>query len=369
MAITAAASTGFLEMEKETDNLNLWLPTDSDYVKNEKWLRENFPPNTRLSSILFLSDNVLEPIVIKKMFQLLQEIQKIKLDDTEGRDSHAKGQFNTHYRTDPGNLTTQGPIWEEICQQYPVTKKCLELSVLQAFKTPDHQYDNERIENLSSLTEVVDAIDTARGNPIFDLFPPYPCSVQVEKPTEPQEQQIGNTTGKIIGAKAMLLNLVAVVDDKDDQWANEEFEKKLIEKVNNFDLPEGTEAFPFTTRSFGDLVGSKVMSDINTFAAGYVLIFIYVLFNLGKLNSVEQRAWLSVAGIAAVLMGLATSFGLAMLMGVFYSSMNRLLLFLMLGIGIDDMFVIIGAFDNLSAAEKKQTLAKKLGQTMKHAFP
>ena len=167
----------------------------------------------------------------------------------------------------------------------------------------------------------------------------------------------------------MLLNLVAVVDDKDDQWANEEFEKKLIEKVNNFDLPEGTEAFPFTTRSFGDLVGSKVMSDINTFAAGYVLIFIYVLVNLGKLNSIEQRAWLSVAGIATVLMGLATSFGLAMLMGVFYSSMNRLLLFLMLGIGIDDMFVIIGAFDNLSAAEKKQTLAKKLGLTMKHAFP
>ena len=122
MAITAAASTGFLVMEEETDNLNLLLPTDSDYVKNAKWLRENFPSNTRFSSILFLSDNVLEPVLIKKMFSLLQEIQKIKLDDTErlaeARDSLLKGQFDSIY----GKGFESGPIWEKICQRNPDTK-------------------------------------------------------------------------------------------------------------------------------------------------------------------------------------------------------------------------------------------------------
>ena len=57
MVITAAASTGFIVMKEETDGLNLWQPTDSDFVKNIKWLRENIPSRTRVSSILFLSDN------------------------------------------------------------------------------------------------------------------------------------------------------------------------------------------------------------------------------------------------------------------------------------------------------------------------
>lgn len=336
-------------MEEETDSLNLWQPTDSDYVKNIKWLQTNFPSKTRVSSILILSDNVLNPAVIKNTFHLLQEIQKIKINDT------------------------QGPLWEKICRKNPVTGNCIELSVLQAFQKPGHQYDNERIENLSSLTEVIDAIDEARVNEIFDPFR-YLGSVQVQSSlvnfpvhkTMPQNMQ-GNITGKIFGAKAMLLNLVAVIKDNDDKWANEEFERQLVEKVNNFNFPEGTTVYPFTLESVQDLIGGNVVSDLNTLAAGYVLIFIYVLVNLGKLNSIEQRAWLSVAGIAAVLMGVATSFGLAAHMGVFYSKMNQILPFLMLGVGIDDMFVIMQAFDNLSADEKTLTLGKQLGRTMKHA--
>ena len=130
--------------------------------------------------------------------------------------------------------------------------------------------------------------------------------------------------------------------------ANEEFQRGLVDTVNSFNFPEGITAYPFTFRSLGDLIGGNVLSDLNTLAAGYVLIFIYVLVNLGKLNSIEQRAWLSVAGIVAVVMGVLTSFGLAAHMGVFYSKMNQILPFLMLGVGIDDMFVIAQAFDDLS---------------------
>ena len=65
MVITAAASTGFMVMEEETDSLNLWQPTDSNYVKNIKWLQANFPSKTRVSSVLILSDNVLESFEVR----------------------------------------------------------------------------------------------------------------------------------------------------------------------------------------------------------------------------------------------------------------------------------------------------------------
>ena len=89
--------------------------------------------------------------MIQKSFRLLQEIQKIKLDDTErlakARDSLLKGQFDSIY----GKGFESGPIWEKICQRNPDTKKCLELSVHQAFQTQDHQYDETKGLRMSRL--------------------------------------------------------------------------------------------------------------------------------------------------------------------------------------------------------------------------
>ena len=58
-------------------------------------------------------------------------------------------------------------------------------------------------------------------------------------------------------------------------------------------------------------------------------------------------------------MGVVTSFGLAAYLGVFYSQMNQLLPFLMLGVGVDDMFVIMQAFDNLDKEEREEELGKR----------
>ena len=40
-------SLGFLLLESETDQLELWVPTDSDFYRNSKWISETFPSNQR----------------------------------------------------------------------------------------------------------------------------------------------------------------------------------------------------------------------------------------------------------------------------------------------------------------------------------
>ena len=328
-----------MSMEEETDNLKLWQPQDSEYVRNSMWLRDNFPSNTSESSILILSDNVLEPDVIKKTFLLLQKIQAIKLSDT------------------------QEAIWKNICRRNPVTRKCMELSVLEAFQKPkSYEYDIAKIENLSTLQEVKDEIQKAMRNGKFK-----PCSYlgSIQDGDKRNTCDIGN------GAKAMLLNLVAAIKGNDEKAVkksrenNAEFQRLLVETVNNFTKSEGLTAYPFTIGSFADLIGGSVLSA--RVLSGYLLIFVYVLVNLGKLNSVEQRAWLSIAGIIAVVLGIVTSFGLAAHLGFFYSKMDQILPFLMLGVGIDDMFVIAQAFDDLSPEERNLSLAKRIGRTMMHA--
>ena len=52
-------------------------------------------------------------------------------------------------------------------------------------------------------------------------------------------------------------------------------------------------------------------------------------------------------GICSIGLGIATCYGLAGLFGVKNTSMNSILPFLLLGIGIDDMFVIVQSFTNI----------------------
>ena len=72
-----------------------------------------------------------------------------------------------------------------------------------------------------------------------------------------------------------------------------------------------------------------------------------------RFNSVEQRAFLAMIGICSIGLGIATCYGLAGLFGVKNTSMNSILPFLLLGIGIDDMFVIVQSFTNIKVRSSR----------------
>ena len=321
-------------MEEEKDGLKLWQPQDTDFVRDTVWLRETFPSKTRFSSIIILAENVLEPEVVRQTYSLLNDIKSAK-----------------------NNSDDSTPLWEQKCMK-TAFGACLEMSILEAFMTPAHQYDADAITGLSSVQKVADTVNSTALSGVTDgPFRPH--------------SYLGSVTynnGKIVGAKAMLLNLMGI--NEGDQKGDEGsllFEEKLISLVNERSYSGGMQAYPLTMRSFNDLIGGSIASDLSSLASGYLLIYLYVLINLGKRNSVEQRVWLSITGIAAVMMGVGTSFGLASFMGVFSTGMNQLLPFLMLGVGIDDMFVIMQAFENLDPDERKLDLATRFGLTMKHA--
>ena len=62
-------------------------------------------------------------------------------------------------------------------------------------------------------------------------------------------------------------------------------------------------------RSFGDIAGSTILGDVAMLGVGYTVVFAYVMVMLGGFNCVEQKAFLSVAGIVSVVMGIVLSSG------------------------------------------------------------
>ena len=45
--ITGLCGIGLLEFYEETNSFKLWIPRNSDFVANNEWLEENFPPTSR----------------------------------------------------------------------------------------------------------------------------------------------------------------------------------------------------------------------------------------------------------------------------------------------------------------------------------
>ena len=156
------------------------------------------------------------------------------------------------------------------------------------------------------------------------------------------------------------------------------WEKELIKTTFKIDEelqsePNGIRIFLNSGRSFNDISSEAIFFDGAKMVGGYLLMFVYTAFMLGRINLVEHRVYLTAAGIFSVAMGLVIAYGLSLALGFPYTPIHAILPFLCLGIGIDDMFVIVQCWYNLQAdgeidlKEKRKNLAKKLGRTMMHA--
>ena len=78
---------------------------------------------------------------------------------------------------------------------------------------------------------------------------------------------------------------------------------------------------------------------------------------------------LSLAGISSVILGFVISIGLASVLGYPYTLVHAILPFLCLGIGIDDMFVIMQCLNNVkrSRAAAATSVPELMAETMAHA--
>lgn len=100
---------------------------------------------------------------------------------------------------------------------------------------------------------------------------------------------------------------------------------------------------------------------------GCALILFYIALVLGRLNSLEQRVFLSLMGMLVIGFSIGASFGVCFFMRIFYADMHPTIPFLMLGIGVDDMFVVVQALENLKPKEKKLPVEQRVALTMKSA--
>jgi Patched family. len=66
-------------------------------------------------------------------------------------------------------------------------------------------------------------------------------------------------------------------------------------------------------------------------------------------------------------MAYAVACGFCSMLGISYGPVHTALPFLLLGIGVDDMYIILACWKNLNLGNSKVSLPEKMGQTLQHA--
>ena len=197
-------------------------------------------------------------------------------------------------------------------------------------------------------------------------------------------QYLGGVTydqeGRIVGAQATKIDLISETNITEalkhpDLRARTPvtnvtmiFEEHLKEALlNTSNVPENYTVSVIVSRSFDDVINENILGNYNLLFSGFSIMFVYVLIMLGKFNMVEHRIWLSLAGLTGIIIGSVFGVGFCSFFGLMFTQLHSILPFLMLGVGIDDMFVLVQSYENLTMEELKLSLEDRFGKALSHA--
>ncbi|XP_060602246.1 protein patched homolog 1-like [Ruditapes philippinarum] len=117
--------------------------------------------------------------------------------------------------------------------------------------------------------------------------------------------------------------------------------------------------------SVDEELNATIYGDITLIEATLVLMITYACvasLSYRLTDQVGQRMWLGFGGILAAGLAIVSSFGLCAACGVDFVSTVGIVPFLIIGIGIDDMFILLSG---LSEAQTRHSVEDKLAETLR----
>ena len=163
-------------------------------------------------------------------------------------------------------------------------------------------------------------------------------------------------------------NFDVVKDGEKEDKRGDAFEEKVLEIIRDVEVNyASTVSVEYAvTRSFRDEFGAAITGDVTKLQIAFILILGYATLMLSKCGEgcVGSRVFVSGMGVVSIGLAIASSYGLCSYFGLFYSPLMNVLPFLLLGIGVDDMFVLVNAYDNTNPY---LSIAERLGNALSTA--
>lgn len=331
-----------IEFGESEDRPNkLWVAQDTESIQNFEYLESTWPKAETFTEFIIITGKSEDQILTADAIQELDAINELVMTTNVT----LSGEYADDY---PG-------YWYYDRKCYREGEHCVRTTMLDAFT----QVDPVDIDDLTNA-EVIDRTN----NPSYWInnagayFPPDSVLGGVER----------NDMGEITHAEAILSMYTVFLDtaegDSDDP-ALKKWEGELTKALLDFDSNE-VDVYWWLERTRGDAFAELLYGDIAKFGLGYTLLFIYAAINLGKRHPVRSAVALAIGTILSVGMAIQTMYGFCALTGFKVTPLHNALTFLLLGLGVDDAFVIVSEY-YLAKEKGIKELEPLMGETLKEA--
>ena len=342
--VSLSFAQGIWVMETETDGAKLFAPRNSRAVDEDEYVEDTFGFDPRQTTFYLEAngDNVLTAQYMNLLMTLKDEVT-LRLSD---------GAISYN--------TTCKRVGEQVD-----TSPCL------AVEGPLTLWDNSapRVALLTDA-DVLAAVNNAEQWRMYEPSGPsvgyYLSDVGLQRDAD----------GNITKAKAVRMQLV-LKNEKGDNFGgrdvdseSSDFEKLMVDYV--VDVFKGiaevqtSEIEILTAREEEEASESAFGKDIPLINIGYMLMIAYACFVLSRARPKYSHAALGLLSVLSVGMGTLSAYGLCWLIGLKFNTVTQVLILVLLGVGIDDTFVIMDSWWDHAHVQDMQT---RMIEAVKHAGP
>jgi len=171
--------------------------------------------------------------------------------------------------------------------------------------------------------------------------------------------------GNIVAFRGLYTLDQHVVEEDGDRVdvVGEPWEEQGIDIFNGNNYPLDT--VPMFASSWVSEFERGLEQDSTALTLAFIIIIVYLVLTLGRRDPVDCMVGLSCCAVISIGMALAASWGLSSAFGEVFSPLHAMIPFLLIGLGVDDAFILVTGYQRALAAgntwEKSVELAMRTG--------
>mmetsp|Transcript_16582 Transcript_16582/g.36034 ORF Transcript_16582/g.36034 Transcript_16582/m.36034 type:complete len:965 (+) Transcript_16582:64-2958(+) len=355
IVVAALFCIGLLAFEQESRATELWVPQGTEALENEKFVEDNFGTQGRFLNTIVTgkpTDSAPEnaPEGAPKSANVANQAAVLAFIQTVGVSYSTSAKDE-----DSGNTVTLQSFCETSSDASGLTF-CTSFSVLDLF------FDRNFLTNDSNgqpdfLQTIKAKVDTLSDTQVRQILTDGPYvtwnGVQMEK-AGVVAQVNGADESLYIGAfriTQLLQSEIEVVNGEEIDHRASAWESQWTDDMVEFRTSSALNVEFESASSQEDSLSTALNGDIGLFTIGFVLLIVYTLLFLGQFHFVYSRWVAGLVLFGTIGLALGSTYGLSSAFGLFFGPVHQVLPLLILGLGVDDGFVIVRALDVVNAHE------------------
>ncbi|ETK75066.1 hypothetical protein F441_18627 [Phytophthora nicotianae CJ01A1] len=390
LVCSAVLCLGLLNMQLQTDPQGLWVPPNSVAAREQTRFDELFGPFFRIQQLIFYvesdtnadSDSDLVPATCDANHDLVQRRFLLQMANVQSQITNA-----VVYSQDEANVTL---TLEDFCYRPIKGKGCLITSPFQYWLTNSTLLQHDPDIKLTTACQTTDPVLKEHSPCMDQNGVPVMRNVVFGGLSRDECHQNPDPCGEATPrAKALMVTFLLNNNPENETytryaelWEKEVFlkiaehaaeslkpskgntsDEFIWDRVEDQELADvGVDGMRLTymaQRSVADSLVVQTNQNAFIVAVSYLVMFFYVSASLGKFSDpVRSRFGLGLTGILIVLLSLGAAMGVSCALLQMEVTMITLEVvpFLVLAIGVDNMFILTNEFDRLAALRGLATL-------------